>query len=119
MPEPSTSPSTPCQRSRNARLTGQKKRLQNNLQLRAIQVLFAAPHGFKMAIARELTAALKAQNVRASVRSLQFWMRRFRCLGRAGRRTRSDAGFSRTWLADRQFGNSAMPVEKEIDARVL
>jgi hypothetical protein len=95
--------------------------LQNNLQLRAIQVLFAAPHGFKMATARELAAALKAQNVRASVRSLQFWMRRFRCLGRAGRRTRSDAGFSRTWVADIQkhFANSTMPVEKEIDARVL
>jgi hypothetical protein len=92
---------TTSSHGRSARLTGssaKKKRVQSNLRLRAVQALLAARHGCKLATARALSTELKARGLKASIRSLYFWRNRFLCLGRAGRRTRRDAGFSRTWL---------------------
>jgi hypothetical protein len=66
----------------------------NPLKLRAVLVLFATRHGSKGAIARALVAALREKGLKASLRSLYFWRRRYACFGPGGlkRRKRSDAG---------------------------
>lgn len=92
---------TTSPRGRNARLAGisaKQGKLRDNLQVRAVQVLLAAPHGSKLVTARALAGELQERGLKASIRTIYFWRRRFLSLGRAGRRMRKDAGFSRTWL---------------------
>ena len=107
MSDRSASRLTTPARGRNARPAGisaKQVRLQDNLRFRAIQVLLAAPHGSKLTTARALISELTERGLKASIRTLYFWRHRFLCLGRAGRRTRKDAGFARTWLKARRRG---------------
>jgi hypothetical protein len=102
MSERSASRLTTSARGRSARqasILAKQGWLQDNLRFRAIQVLLAAPHGSKLGAARALVSELTERGLKASIRTLYFWRHRFLCLGRAGRRTRKDAGFSRTGQA--------------------
>lgn len=95
-------------RRRTPRLTGlarQEQQLQCNLlKLRAVLVFSSQAYGSKLKTARGIVAELEGRDLKASVRSLYHWRKRYLVYGFPGleRSRRSDRGLSH------RFGQDAL-----------
>jgi len=91
---------------RKARLTalasGQGVLESDLLKLRAVMLLIDLPHGLKVARSAKLVGGLKSRGVKASLRSLYTWRRRYLKSGFAGivRRRRRDRAQSHRFSED-------------------